>query len=52
MAFGSAGGYTNLPSGNFTPQIFSQKGLEAVTKARPLGRDWKAKLSMHDQLGC
>ena len=25
MAFGSAGGYTNLPSGNFTPQIFSQK---------------------------
>lgn len=25
MAFGSAGGYSNLPSGNFTPQIFSQK---------------------------
>jgi len=25
MAFGVAGGYTNLPSGNFTPQIFSQK---------------------------
>jgi len=25
MAFGSAGGYGNLPSGNFTPQIFSQK---------------------------
>ena len=25
MAFGSAGGYSNLPQGNFTPQIFSQK---------------------------
>ena len=25
MAFGVAGGYTNLPSGNFTPQIFSQR---------------------------
>lgn len=25
MAFPSAGGYGNLPSGNFTPQIFSQK---------------------------
>ena len=25
MAFGSSSGYNNLPSGNFTPQIFSQK---------------------------
>src|SRR6056300_1624208 len=28
MAFDSASGYNNLPSGNFTPEIFSQKVLK------------------------
>ena len=27
MAFDTAAGYANLPSGNFTPSIFSQKVL-------------------------
>ena len=33
MAFGSAAGYGNLPSGNFTPQIFSQKVLICFRRA-------------------
>ena len=33
MAFGSAAGYGNLPSGNFTPQIFSQKVLKFFRRA-------------------
>jgi len=33
MAFGSASGYTNLPSGNFTPEIFSQKVLKFFRRA-------------------
>ncbi len=32
MAFASAPGYTNLPSGNFVPTIFSQKALKAFRK--------------------
>ena len=33
MAFGSASGYNNLPSGNFTPEIFSQKVLKFFRRA-------------------
>jgi len=33
MAFGSASGYTNLPNGNFTPEIFSQKVLKFFRRA-------------------
>jgi hypothetical protein len=33
MAFPSASGYTNLPSGNFTPEIFSQKVLKFFRRA-------------------
>ena len=33
MAFGSAAGYGNLPSGNFTAQIFSQKVLKFFRRA-------------------
>jgi hypothetical protein len=33
MAFGKAAGYGNLPSGNFTPQIFSQKVLKFFRRA-------------------
>ena len=33
MAFPSAGGYANLPSGNFTPEIFSQKVLKFFRRA-------------------
>ena len=33
MAFGVASGYTNLPSGNFTPEIFSQKVLKFFRRA-------------------
>ena len=33
MAFGSAAGYGNLPSGNFTPEIFSQKVLKFFRRA-------------------
>ena len=33
MAFPSAGGYTNLPNGNFTPEIFSQKVLKFFRRA-------------------
>lgn len=32
MAFASAGGYTNLPSGNFSPVIYSQKVLKSFRK--------------------
>ena len=33
MAFGTAAGYGNLPSGNFAPQIFSQKVLKFFRRA-------------------
>jgi hypothetical protein len=33
MAFNSASGHNNLPSGNFTPQIFSQKVLKFFRRA-------------------
>ena len=33
MAFGSAAGYGNLPSGNFAPEIFSQKVLKFFRRA-------------------
>lgn len=33
MAFDSASGYNNLPSGNFTPEIFSQKVLKFFRRA-------------------
>ena len=33
MAFGTAAGYANLPSGNFAPQIFSQKVLKFFRRA-------------------
>jgi hypothetical protein len=33
MAFGVASGYTNLPNGNFTPEIFSQKVLKFFRRA-------------------
>ncbi len=33
MAFNSAAGYNNLPSGNFTPEIFSQKVLKFFRRA-------------------
>jgi hypothetical protein len=33
MAFDSAAGYGNLPSGNFAPQIFSQKVLKLFRRA-------------------
>ena len=33
MAFDSAAGYGNLPSGNFTPEIFSQKVLKFFRRA-------------------
>ena len=33
MAFGTSAGYGNLPSGNFTPQIFSQKVLKFFRRA-------------------
>jgi len=33
MAFNSASGYNNLPSGNFTPEIFSQKVLKFFRRA-------------------
>jgi len=33
MAFDSASGYNNLPSGNFAPQIFSQKVLKFFRRA-------------------
>jgi hypothetical protein len=33
MAFSSASGYTNLPNGNFTPEIFSQKVLKFFRRA-------------------
>jgi hypothetical protein len=33
MAFGTAAGHGNLPSGNFTPEIFSQKVLKFFRRA-------------------
>jgi len=33
MAFPVSGGYTNLPNGNFTPEIFSQKVLKFFRRA-------------------
>ena len=33
MAFGTAAGYAILPSGNFAPEIFSQKGLKFFRRA-------------------
>lgn len=33
MAFNSSSGYNNLPSGNFTPEIFSQKVLKFFRRA-------------------
>lgn len=33
MAFNSASGYNNLPSGNFSPEIFSQKVLKFFRRA-------------------
>ena len=33
MAFGTAAGYGNLPSGNFAPEIFSQKVLKFFRRA-------------------
>ena len=33
MAFGTAAGYGNVPSGNFAPQIFSQKVLKFFRRA-------------------
>ena len=33
MAFPKASGYTNLPNGNFTPEIFSQKVLKFFRRA-------------------
>ena len=33
MAFNSASGYNNLPSGNFSPEIFSQKVLKVFRRA-------------------
>ena len=33
MAIGTAAGYTNLPSGNFLPEIYSQKVLKFFRKA-------------------
>ena len=33
MAFTRAGGYQNLPSGNFVPTIFSQKVLKFFRRA-------------------
>lgn len=33
MAFDSSSGYNNLPSGNFTPEIFSQKVLKFFRRA-------------------
>ena len=33
MAFNSASGHNNLPSGNFTPQIFSQKVIKFFRRA-------------------
>ena len=33
MAFDRASGYNNLPSGNFTPEIFSQKVLKFFSRA-------------------
>ena len=33
MAFGRAAGHNNLPSGNFTPEIFSQKVLKFFRRA-------------------
>ena len=33
MAFNSASGYNNLPSGNFSPEIFSQKDLKFFRRA-------------------
>ena len=33
MAFNSASGYNNLPSGNFAPEIFSQKVLKFFRRA-------------------
>ena len=33
MAFGTSAGYGNLPSGNFAPQIFSQKVLKFFRRA-------------------
>jgi hypothetical protein len=32
MAFPAAPGYGNLPNGNFSPTIFSQKALKAFRK--------------------
>lgn len=32
MAFGSAGGYSNLPNGNFSPVIYSQKVIKTFRK--------------------
>lgn len=33
MAFGSAAGWGNLPQGNFSPIIYSQKVLKTFRKA-------------------
>ena len=33
MAFSSAGGYTNLPNGNFSPVIYSQKVQKTFRKS-------------------
>ena len=33
MAFNTSAGYANLPSGNFTPSIFSQKVLKFFRRA-------------------
>jgi len=33
MAISTAAGYTNLPSGNFLPEIYSQKVLKFFRKA-------------------
>lgn len=36
MAISTAAGYTNLPSGNFLPEIYSQKFLNSSVKLQLL----------------
>jgi hypothetical protein len=47
MAFGSAGGYGNLPSGNFTPQIFSQKVQKFFRRASVVEDMQEVQLFLH-----
>ena len=44
MAYATAAGYENLPSGNFVPVIYSQKGSQILSKIFGSGSNYQHRL--------